>query len=330
MKEKNKLPYKLNLKDWKILNELDLNSRQSDAQIAKKVRLSKQVVNYRIKKLVEENIISSFVPHINIAKLGYHVYKVYLQFKALSQKEEESMWNYLIKQPNIVWVISCSGKWDLIFAVIVKSVEDFDIVLTNFINKYSKHILERAISVFNKASIRHRNWLLKDEKKQPIGWLLGSKIENNKLDKIDIKILKLLNKNARMPVIEIADKCKISSSLVIQRIKKLREKGIIGAFKLGLNIEKLGVEYCKSFIYYQNKTSEKEKKLLDYVYTLPGILGVSQSIGPWDLELEFEVKNYDDFHKIMKELKNQFSLIANFETVYIEKEYGLSYLPEDL
>jgi len=320
---------KIDLNDWKILNQLDLNCRQSDAKIGKKTRISKQVVNYRIKNLIDNKIITSFPPHINIAKLGYSPYKIYLQFRALTKTKEEEMWNYLIKQPNIVWVISCSGKWDLIFGIASKDIEQFDKILSEFMNKYSEFIVNRDITVFNKATLHHRKWLLK-QKQQPVYWLIGGKIEEIKIDDIDKKILKILNENARIPIIEIASELKISSSLAIQRIKKLQQKEIIGAFRIGLNREKLGMNYCKSFIYYQNKTTEKEKQLLNYCYNLSNILGVSQSIGPWDLELEFEVKNYNDFHKIMKEMKNKFPLIKSFDTVYIEKEYGLSFLPDNV
>jgi len=323
------MPMKLDLSDWRILNQLDLNCRQSDAEIGKKVRLSKQVVNYRIKRLVNEDIVTSFFPHINLAKLGYSVHKIYLQFRALTKKKEEEMWGYLAKQPGIVWVISCSGKWDLIFAVVSKTIEQFDTILTDFMDKYSEFVVNRAITVFNKATLHHRKWLLR-QKQQPVYWLLGSKIEEIKIDKIDKKILKTLNENARKPLVGIAEKAGVSSSLAIQRIKKLKQSGVIGAFRIGLNREKLGMNYCKSFIYYQNKTTEKENQLLYYCHNLPNILGVSQSIGPWDLELEFEVKNYDDFHKIMKEMKNKFPLIRSFDTAYIEREYGLSYLPENM
>ena len=41
---------KIDLKDRKILYELDLNSRQSNSTLGKKVGLSKDIVNYRIKK----------------------------------------------------------------------------------------------------------------------------------------------------------------------------------------------------------------------------------------------------------------------------------------
>ena len=51
---------KIDKKDMKILANLFVNSRQSDSSIAKKVRLSKQVVNYRIKNLIDKGIIKTF------------------------------------------------------------------------------------------------------------------------------------------------------------------------------------------------------------------------------------------------------------------------------
>jgi len=51
---------KLDLKDRKILYELDLNSRQSFRSIGRKVGLSKDIVASRVKKLQEEGIIIRF------------------------------------------------------------------------------------------------------------------------------------------------------------------------------------------------------------------------------------------------------------------------------
>ena len=52
--------YGLDLKDKKILVELELNSRRSNNQIAKKVNLSKEVVKYRIDRLLEKGVILRF------------------------------------------------------------------------------------------------------------------------------------------------------------------------------------------------------------------------------------------------------------------------------
>lgn len=58
-------------KDEKILIELIKNSRMSFKQLGKKVGLSREVVTYRVNKLIEEKIITDFHSIINIEKLGY-------------------------------------------------------------------------------------------------------------------------------------------------------------------------------------------------------------------------------------------------------------------
>ena len=59
----------LDLLDKKILFELDLNSRQSNQEIARKVRSSKEVVSYRIKKLEENKVIFKYLTILDPAKL---------------------------------------------------------------------------------------------------------------------------------------------------------------------------------------------------------------------------------------------------------------------
>ena len=61
----NMLKNKLDLLDRKILYELDRNSRRSASEIAKKVRVHRNVVNFRINRLIEKGIIREFVTIIN-------------------------------------------------------------------------------------------------------------------------------------------------------------------------------------------------------------------------------------------------------------------------
>ena len=70
---------KIDLKDKKILYELDRNSRQSNNQIAKKVGLSEQVVGHRIRRLQELGIIEYFYVKTNPSALGYMHIKIYLR-----------------------------------------------------------------------------------------------------------------------------------------------------------------------------------------------------------------------------------------------------------
>ena len=105
----------LDAKDRKILYELDINSRHSNSEIAKKVGLSKQVVGFRIKRLIQEGIISSFYTVIDISKLGFTIHKNFLRLQNLTKEKENELITFLKANQNVVWVVSCDGKYDLAF-----------------------------------------------------------------------------------------------------------------------------------------------------------------------------------------------------------------------
>ena len=71
----------LDVKDQKIILELDKNSRQSNSQIGKKVRLSKEVIKYHIDSLIEKGVILRFHTVTNYFKLGISKFKLYLRLK---------------------------------------------------------------------------------------------------------------------------------------------------------------------------------------------------------------------------------------------------------
>ena len=91
---------KVDIKDKKILYELDVDCRTSASQIAKKLNISKETVNYRINKMVDNGTIKGFITEVNMAKLGLTTYKVYYQFQYLDGAVEKKLVHYLTSHPN--------------------------------------------------------------------------------------------------------------------------------------------------------------------------------------------------------------------------------------
>ncbi len=317
----------LSTKDRKILCELDKNCRQSNREVAKKTGVSKEVVNYRIAKLVRENIITRFFGEINTSKLGYIAYKIYLQFQNTTEEKEKEIIYYLFNHPKAAWTAVCSGKWDLVTSFWAKNIYELNTYVSDFINKFSNFVLNKQVITNLQYYIYSRKWLTKDV--HPKITCIGKEPEKIKLDKLDLKILKFLTKNGKCPIIEISNRLNVSSSLVIYRIRELVRKGVITAFRIDLNLEKLGMEFCKSFIYLQNKTTEKENSLIRFCSLHPNVTAVTQLVGPWDLELELETGSFEQFHRIMRDIKNRFpDLIRSYESVLISKESGIRYIPK--
>ena len=80
---------KLDKKDLQILGILDWNARMPITQVAKKVKLNKDVVRYRIRNLEKQEIISAYYSLINISKIGYLTFRLYLDLKDVSKEIED-------------------------------------------------------------------------------------------------------------------------------------------------------------------------------------------------------------------------------------------------
>ena len=93
--------------DRRILYELDINARIPVTQLAKKLRLSREKVNYRINNLIKRGIIRKFVTMINPVKLGYSVFwwQIAGFLSVFGFLEFLSFRLYLIKRSKVLLVI---------------------------------------------------------------------------------------------------------------------------------------------------------------------------------------------------------------------------------
>ena len=116
----------LDLKDRKILYELDLNCRQSNAQIGKKVGLSRKVVEYRIKRMEDEGVITGYWTAINNYKLGYYVFRIYINFIDVSSKIKKDIIDYFVNNKNVWAVLTSKGPVELDIVLWVNDVYKFN------------------------------------------------------------------------------------------------------------------------------------------------------------------------------------------------------------
>src|SRR3989344_7534580 len=119
------MTYKLDKKDRLILYQLDLDSRQSFNQIAKKVKLSREVVQYRVKQLEKNGIVKGYQTLIDVSKLGYLNCRFFIKFQKDTPEEELKIIEYYKNHPKFWWVDSIDGFRDLGIACWVKDMYEF-------------------------------------------------------------------------------------------------------------------------------------------------------------------------------------------------------------
>jgi len=152
----------LDLKDRKILYQLDLDARQSYTEIAKKVRLSKEVVQYRVKKLEERGIIQYFMTVIDSNRLGYLLFRCFIKCQNLDANKEREIVEWLT--PRVGWVVNIRGRWDFNVAIWTRDIHEFMAFWNAFYTKFSNTILEYTCNPIPKMWLYRRGWLLHNDK----------------------------------------------------------------------------------------------------------------------------------------------------------------------
>ena len=124
-----------------------------------------------------------------------------------------------------------------------------------------------------------------------------------RLDDVDRKILKELQGDAGQSLDEIARKVGSSKTPVWNRIRKLKEAGVVGQQTVILDAEALGFEAC-FFVLIRTSEHEAEwqKKFLKALQDRPEVQEAHRLAGDIDYILKVRVRNaraYDEFYQAL-------------------------------
>jgi DNA-binding Lrp family transcriptional regulator len=317
----------IDMKDKKILYQLDVNARQSFSQIGKKVGLPKTVVSYRVKKLQKIGIIQNFYTVIDTFKLGYSSFRIYLGFQYVSPQIETEIINHFSKNELNWWTISSDGRYHLAVIMWVKDINEFYNFWEDTLKRYRDYFHVQQFSIYIQSQSFLNEFLIKSEHiSNRLEYVISGVSINKSIDSIDTKLLQLIGNDARVPIGVLSDKLGITFSAVKQRINRLMKLKIILGFRIDIDYKLLGYEYYKADINLTNYMIRPQ--IIQYIKKNPNLIRIDKSIGISDLELEFFVKDHNDFQRIIADLNVSFKdAIKNYTYLTASKIHHMSYVP---
>jgi len=124
--------------DLDILELLRDDARLPIYKIANKLQTTATVVKYRIKKLIDNNVIHGFRTKLNINLLGYQHIKVFLLLENKDVRGYNQLMYSLREHSNIIRTVKSIGYSELEIDLIVKSIADFDKIMKEIKYKYTQ------------------------------------------------------------------------------------------------------------------------------------------------------------------------------------------------
>jgi DNA-binding Lrp family transcriptional regulator len=320
---------KIDLKDRKILYELDYDSRQSFTKIGRKVGLHKNVVTYRIKRLQQIGVITNFYTVIDAFKLGYNCLRFYIVYQNVTPEIKKEIINHFVNNKYTWWVGTFEGAFDLAVLTWIKDLHDFFIFWDETLKKYNHYFQKKTFSVYKQLRMFRHTFLIIDDydKTDREKYEITGGGKRVKTDELDFKILELLATNARMPTIEIAKNVKSTVDTVTERIRNLKNNDIIQAFRVNIDYSKLGYHLFKVDIDINNYSNKVN--IINYIRANPHLIMIDISIGYHDLELEFLLKGVDHLREILDDLTNKFpNDIIKYDYINDPIKHKMVFIPE--
>ena len=120
------------------------------------------------------------------------------------------------------------------------------------------------------------------------------------LDKTDLKILKLLQQNARIPMTELAEKVGLSTTPVTERVRRLERDNLITGYHAHLNPHALGQSLL---VFVELKLRSKSGNIFEdfkrEVLKMPQILECHLVSGEYDYLIKVRLPNMSAYRDML-------------------------------
>ncbi len=293
----------LDIKDKKLLVELEMKARVTNASLAKKLKISKQAIKYRIEKLEKEKIIQGYNAIIDLNKLGKTIYVVYIKTIRISSQIEKQWFQEIQKNKDVIGVGKNAGHWDMTIAISAGNNQELDYILKKIISNKSDKIKEKLITSEIESSYFNIDII---ENSKTLQFNTSIKKQNISIDDKEKKLIELLSNNCRLTLVQLAGKLKMSANGVKNRILSLQKKEIIIGYKTKINYEKLGFLHFRVFLHLKKLDSENYKLIKQFLKKQGNVESVSRYLGYADIDFRCYTKNIFELYKLISEIKDKF------------------------
>ncbi len=147
-------------------------------------------------------------------------------------------------------------------------------------------------------------------------------------DKIDMKILAVLQENANLKIKELSAAVGLSVTPVFERLKRLEKEGFIKKYTVILDADKLNigfVVFCTVKMLLVNE--EVNSEFVKAISAIPEITECYNISGEYDYLLKVHAANMEAYRNIYLHTLGKLKNVASIQSIFVmdesKHEYGL-------
>lgn len=318
---------KIDLYDRKIMHELDANSRIPISVLARKVRLPKETVHYRIKRMQKSKTISYFHAIINASHFGYFYYRVGLKFRSFTSKMEDDVVEFLEGEKCCSNIRIGEGRYDVVFIAIHKTTRELREFLERFGGRFGASLAHKDIHAIVKSYKLGRRMFFEGKKTRAI--LPHSEPQEYGLNPIDLGVLQAFSRNARIRLVDLAPVLRADPKVIRYHISNLEKRGIIAGYTMAIDYQKFESERVE--LHLSLKHHALVGQIVDFFDEMRTCAFAYELIGTDDLSLELCVEDDEQLRIVLSRFRERFNEnCISYNLTRIYEEHLSNWSPLDI
>ncbi len=160
----------------------------------------------------------------------------------------------------------------------------------------------------------------------PFAEYLSMATSTDKLDQVDLQILRTLQENARLTTKELAARVSLSSTPVFERLKRLENNGYIKKYIAVLDAEKLNqgfIVFCNVKLSRLNRDIAAE--FVEMIRSIPEVTECYNISGHFDYLLKIHAPNMKYYQEFILNVLGTIESLGSLESTFVMDEVKHAY-----
>lgn len=137
-----------------------------------------------------------------------------------------------------------------------------------------------------------------------------------RIDRLDKKILQLISQDARIPFLEVARECNVSGAAIHQRIQKLRNIGVLKGSEFIVDTYKIGYQTC-AYIGITLTDVKMFNAVVEELKLIPEVVECHYTTGKYAMFIKIYAKDNKHLLRIILEKLSVIPGVGGTETFQI-------------
>ncbi len=288
----------------RIFAALELRARDSYTQIAKRTKLSEQLVKYHVHRGKDEGFVSEMTAIFDPTALGYTLYIVYLRFSGASSESERRWFKKTERCKGVMVLADTFERWNAIVAVFAKDANHLDRIINTLTRPMKDKVVEMQVTT--RLRCHYGSTCILNKSYQVIKPAPATPPPIVRVDEKDLKIMHMLAIDARVSARRIGTYVELSPSTVQNRIAQLEAKKVIVGYRAIYDYSRLGYFVSRLLFRLAEPASTITNQITKELFRTGKVNVVARHLGFADLDARCLTRSINHLSSLISGIRDKF------------------------